>query len=709
MAWLTKSHTLSSSPPSSSSSSRTGKGPLTGSHRRTKTKDLEKEEQARRSPMRLQEKRWLSRNGGYIFFILLFLLFMQTGLWVTQSDMTMLPKSTLETTWSSMFSAGEKTVEPKGITQHPIPKLMDEAEGHFRQKIERQSKTLPEAVAEYKRRYNRPPPKGFDEWWEFAKENQVVMVDEYDGLVRDLEPFYQLPGREIRRRTKQVGTLPSINIVRIRRGKATVVNRMKDFQDSEVSARANGFKNMLNRFVHKLPNIEFPINTKAEGRVIIPWEHQKYPELAPQDSSGGVDSMLGGPFIADWRGDGNVWEVWRRTCPPGSVARRLFSSVRDVFAKPSTNHLHTHAPSSSSTRKPPDFTFANSTSHTLNFCQNPHAHYTQGHFFSDWRTIPALYPVFSPARAQGFMDIKIPSHYYWGSTKGYTYGWDPVNLQLKDVDEMEVPWEDKIDKIFWRGATTGGGSNPPGFSPQYQRHRFLRMASLDGRDNETRTVVFAQPHPDPSSSSSSSSGYVSAKVNIGSLNTEMIDAAFVKATGIESYPGGLKAMMKDHRFGESVPLGRHWSYKYLLDLDGMSYSGRFMAFLASDSVPIKNTVYEEFFSEWIQPWVHFIPLSTSYKEIYNIYTYFSGPTEEALKAAAAANSSQVQLDLTPEERKAQYAESDAANRLRRIARAGKQWKRTIGRKEDMEAYVYRLALEYARLWADDREEMSFDL
>lgn len=76
----------------------------------------------------------------------------------------------------------------------------------------------------------------------------------------------------------------------------------------------------------------------------------------------------------------------------------------------------------------------------------------------------------------------------------------------------------------------------------------------------------------------------------------------MKLTDAENYPGGLKAMKEDHRFGDAVPLGKHWSYKYLVDMDGMSYSGRFMAFLASDSVPVKATVYTEYFSDWIQPW-----------------------------------------------------------------------------------------------------------
>lgn len=176
--------------------------------------------------------------------------------------------------------------------------------------------------------------------------------------------------------------------------------------------------------------------------------------------------MFGGPFHRDWDNDGNVWEAWRRTCAPKSAARRLFSSLRDTFSNQVTNYL-----SSSNTSPGDDFAFASTTSSDLDYCQKPYAHYTQGHFFSDWRTIPALYPIFSPARAKGFLDIKIPSHYYYGSTHRYTYGWDPVNLELKEVDDMEIPWENKLDKIFWRGATTGGGSHPPGLSAQYQRHR----------------------------------------------------------------------------------------------------------------------------------------------------------------------------------------------------------------------------------------------
>lgn len=216
----------------------------------------------------------------------------------------------------------------------------------------------------------------------------------------------------------------------------------------------------------------FPINTKSEGRVLVPWEHRKYPNMTLQDSSGGIDSMLGEGFSADWQGESNVWEAYRRTCPPNSPARRLFSSVRPVSAAASISKGNLFAPQ---TNFPSggEFAFATQTGGKFDFCENPWAHNIQGHFFSDWRTIPVLYPVFSPAKGKGFSDIRIPSHYYYGSTPRYTYGWDPVNMDTKIVDDNEVPWEKKSDKIFWRGATTGGGSSPPGFAHQYQRHRFV--------------------------------------------------------------------------------------------------------------------------------------------------------------------------------------------------------------------------------------------
>lgn len=119
------------------------------------------------------------------------------------------------------------------------------------------------------------------------------------------------------------------------------------------------------------------------------------------------------------------------------------------------------------------------------------------------------------------------------------------------------------------------------------------MASDESRYN--RTIVFADPP--------SSANYVHAHVPAAYLNEEIMDVAFVKAIGSSNYPGGIGALIQDHRFDDGgVNLGDHWKHKYLVDLDGMGYSGRFFSFLESDSAVLKATVYREFFEQWIQPW-----------------------------------------------------------------------------------------------------------
>ncbi|KAJ7059525.1 glycosyltransferase family 90 protein [Mycena amicta] len=535
------------------------------------------------------------------------------------------------------------------LAEHPIPALMDAADTRFRAKLSRQSTSLAAAVVEYKRRYRRPPPAGFDKWYAFAKKAGFVMIDEFDAVVDDLEPFWSITGAELRRRAELVGALPSVDVVQVRGGRAKAVSGGKGFADSEVGARAKGFKAMLDACAKDLPNMDFTINAKAEGRVVVPWEHANHPNLTDPNP----------PFPSpDWAGTGSVWEAWRRTCPPSSPARRLYSSLATKNGATSTGS---------------EFAFVRETgARSVDFCRNPGERYEQGHFFSDWRTYPLHVPIFSPARAQGFADIRIPSHYYYGGTRRYTYAWDPINLEQRVTDPMEMPWEQKRDAVWWRGASTGGGSS-------------MRSSS--------------------SSSLATEGGFRTSRVPLGALNREVMDVAFVKE---------VVRIERGHRVGDSVELGVGWGYKYLLDLDGMGYSGRFMAFLASDSVPVKNTMYDEFFSGWIEPWVHYIPLSPTYSEVYNMVAYFSGPSSSVLQAAGLPpmhDPKKVRRrGMTPPamvDPGRSVAAGEGDRRARRIARAGKQWKATMGRKVDMEVYVYRLALEYARLWADDREKMSY--
>ncbi|KAF7292611.1 CAP10 domain-containing protein [Mycena indigotica] len=390
-----------------------------------------------------------------------------------------------------------------------------------------------------------------------------------------------------------------------------------------------------------------------------------------------------------------------------------------------------------------EFSFARETgSRTVDFCKNPGQRYEQSHFFSDWRTYPLLVPIFSPGRAQGFTDIRIPSHYYYGGTRRYTYAWDPINLEQRVTDPMEVPWEKKRDAVWWRGASTGGGSSPSGFGHGYQRHRFLRMSSVGhvpttGADGDRTTAVTFEVSDksaveneklESSSLSASAStsgaptsssvdkGFRTSRVPLARLNKEVMDVAFVKE---------VVRIAPEHRVGDSVELGVSWGYKYLLDLDGMGYSGRFMAFLASDSVPLKNTIYDEFFSGWIEPWLGSLypppdvlfgaPSVLDAAGLAKTPYYGAPPSgdwedeedEEIEPGDKQRRQYEVQRQMSVVDPGRSVATGEGDRRARRIARAGKQWKATMGRKIDMEVYVYRLAIEYARLWADDRDLMSY--
>lgn len=252
--------------------------------------------------------------------------------------------------------------------------------------------------------------------------------------------------------------------------------------------------------------MDMPINTKAEGRILVPWEHLEFSNLTQQNSpgmffflhflyfpftkknatytDGDVKKFV--DFVPDWQGQGSVWEAFRRTCPLDSPARQLYSSYRDANVQ-KRNPLLGQSGGSDDT-----IAFAKTVDDDYDFCKNPWAHYMQGHFFSDWRTISELYPVFSPAKARGFSDIRIPSHYYHRGSPRYTYAWDTVLNEVQAVDNMEVPWDQKSDLIFWRGATTGGGSTPLGFVSTYQRHRYLSFLTLSM--NSLRAALQIPPH-----------------------------------------------------------------------------------------------------------------------------------------------------------------------------------------------------------------------
>lgn len=129
-----------------------------------------------------------------------------------------------------------------------------------------------------------------------------------------------------------------------------------------------------------------------------------------------------------------------------------------------------------------------------------------------------------------------------------------------------------------------------------------------------------------------------------------------------------------YSIARKVSMKAQYFYRYLPDVDGNSFSGRWRGFLLSTSMPLKASIYTEWHDDRIIPWVHFVPFDSSYMDIYAIMDYFlDGHDAEAQK----------------------------------IAEEGKAWAEKVYRREDMKLYVWRLLLEYARVVDDSRQWLGY--
>ena len=124
-------------------------------------------------------------------------------------------------------------------------------------------------------------------------------------------------------------------------------------------------------------------------------------------------------------------------------------------------------------------------------------------------------------------------------------------------------------------------------------------------------------------------------------------------------------------FRSHVPIQEMSNHRYVFDVDGNSYSARFRTHLLSHQTVLKSTVYSEWYSERIQPWVHYIPIRVDYTDLHNVMAFFSGGLDEA----RTGNHDEL---------------------AKQIAEDGRQWAETMWRHVDMQVYFYRLLLEYSR-------------
>lgn len=109
------------------------------------------------------------------------------------------PSTTLRSDETYAYAVPDPNVEDS-YAEHPIHGLIREGKEQWAAKVARQSKTYEAAVHEYKRRYRREPPPGFDKWFEWAQKHDVQLLDEYDSLYRQIEPMLGVRPKTLKER-----------------------------------------------------------------------------------------------------------------------------------------------------------------------------------------------------------------------------------------------------------------------------------------------------------------------------------------------------------------------------------------------------------------------------------------------------------------------------------------------------------------------------
>ncbi|KAL2888493.1 Beta-1,2-xylosyltransferase 1 [Ceratocystis lukuohia] len=558
-----------------------------------------------------------------------------------------------------------KITAPQGPANgHPIDNLVRLADERFDDLTSARTYTLSAASVAYRQRRGRHPPPGFDEWHAFAtKHNAVIVEDFFDQIYRDIEPFWGIPAATIRKDADDFEMRISI-------------------RNHTASSESDWFwtliwLNMTSSIEHMLPDMDIALNSMDEPRIVVPSETideymtraAKTRKMAPAaDVISSYDSLppprTGENPPMTWESGGSFWDVARRGCSPNSLSRH------------SSEPIVPYEPVNISTRfAKPHMENGYVSNYTLStdFCHQPDLQSLEGIFLRplSMKATKTLLPLFGGSKLFVNNEILLPAPVYWSEED-----------RFMGSTGSNTPWEDKLDKASWRGLGTGGGDEKDNWHG-YQRHRFVSInnaTSVAAAENGERQMNFVLPDSEYQLQASIPSNETGEVEGLGKWLAEWSDVGLVDFICLPAEKQGECSYLDPHFTKlDRKPLAEQFKYKYMPDIDGNSFSGRYLGFLRSTSLPIKATVWREWHDDRLVAWKHFVPMDNRFGDYYAIMEYFLG----------AGN------------------KPSHDNVAKKIALEGQDWAKRVLRREDMQIYVLRLLLEYARVSSDERERMGF--
>ncbi|KAF2714324.1 glycosyltransferase family 90 protein [Pleomassaria siparia CBS 279.74] len=568
------------------------------------------------------------------------------------------------------------TYEEPHPVAHPIDYLMKKAYGTHRVLLGKQTTDLSSTAKAYRKRRGRHPPPGFDKWFQYAKKHNAIIVEDFfDQIYHDLNPFWGVEAKGIREQSKHFP-----HVISVRNGKLTVKT---DIERDWMKL----WKDLVQKIKGFLPDVDIPVNMMDESRVIVPWSDIDRYVQAERKSRGtppvkAVVKKLTGlkafdqdkttPAEPPWITQGKFWDIARVGCAPDSPARNL-AAVDDFKGPPPI---------------PVGFPLGSFEGYVANWtttkdpCQQPDLRESHGTFVEpiSLKTTNKLVPIFGGSKLPMNNDILIPPAMYWSKDPLYSGG-----------ENHGGPWESKKDVVIWRGGANGGRNRVNNWT-RFHRHRFVSM--LNGTAVQGAETNTTGPGQGPNFSLQSYRTYHLTATRYTDLGSWLAHNTDVAMVNLICFPGTQdnKCPYTDpyYEVKPSMQMAEQYRYKYLPDIDGNSFSGRYRSFLLSTSLPIKATIYSEWHDSRLTPWLHFVPMENSFIDVYGILDYFIG-TGVNFKTK---NGTVVVEGAHDEE-------------ARTIALEGKQWAEKVLRKEDMLIYVMRLLMEFARVSDDNREKVGF--
>lgn len=533
-------------------------------------------------------------------------------------------------------------------THHPLDDAINEARKFHENRISHRITNLHDASHAYRQRRGRHPPPGFEKWYARAVASQAVIVESFfDQIYEDLEPFWGLEPTAIR------GALEDWQWkLRIKNGK------IKDIPQGRFRSRVWG--EMINKVAGDLPDMDIAINPLDEPRVFVPFSRIDKLVRAASQQRDRMMSLPAGqilnrptkwtPVTPDsaskhkWFKKGELWPHVLETCPPANSQQ--------------PNGTDQNIP-----------TYTTNWTTTKEICANHHWANLHGSLLkpATMDISTDLLPIFSAAKLQGSNDILLPPPAYYTNDflftgKSWFFG----------DGKTSTPWHKKLHGLVWRGKATGGLIHESTVEKSHRQRlvSMLNASNVPAILNDNDSDLSLHPAELPTTDPTTLAAWLRTTANAAFTDT-MCPA---KATS-----PACASMSTHFSTAPSLPMKQQYNTKYLPDIDGNSLSGRFRAFLLSNSCPLKSTIFKEWHDARLTPWVHFVPVDITLRDLWGTMAYFLGV----------------------EGSQARDWEGE------RIAEEGRLWSEKVLRREDMEVYVQRVLMEFGRVGDEDRDWRGF--